>query len=222
MSFRLLVYMILVFSSMSFLYAEENDTLHEAYINLDFNNSMAHREHFTIVILPIQNATAFPELPYYFRMRLAEQFRAKGYSIVTFDVIDQFLINEGVQSTDQLGLIDYELLANATSADAILSGIIETATLQNAALYSGFAFAGSLKLQDREKNLLWYNLSQRVAKRRVAIDPVNILLNTLMDSSDAAPVKAIEAVADKLLEDFPDGPISVEIDNLLEQAVELK
>jgi hypothetical protein len=218
---RLFLHVILVLSFFicSLLQADEENAM---FLSKEFEALLKTKSTYSIAILPIQNATAVENLPYYFRLRLAELLRAKGYMIIDFKVIDDFLINEGVQTTDQIGLIDYDRLAGATSADAIISGIIETGTLQNALLYSGYAFTGSLKLEDRRKEMFWYNLSARVAKRRIAIDPINMLFNTALDSDDQKPIEAIQAVADKLLETFPQGPVIVIEDDLLNLAVEIK
>lgn len=218
------LYMMLVLLSLMLghrpsIYADEENTL---FLNSELEQTLREQSTYTIAILPIQNATAIDDLPYFFRERLAVLLRSKGYMVIDFDVIDTFLIDQGVQTTDQIGLVNFFELAEATSADAILSGIIETATLQNAALFSGYAFTGSLKLEDRYQNMLWYSLSQRVAKRRIAIDPINILLNTAMDTDDQKPIEAIKAVADRLLRQMPDGPSIVVEDDLLEQAIEIE
>lgn len=217
-SYIVLSMMILFLSHLPSIHAEEGNSL---FINSEFKDSIKEKSTYSIAILPIQNATAIDGLPYHFRKRLAELLRAKGYMVIDFDAIDKFLIEEGVQTTDQIGLVNYYDLAQATSADAIMSGIIETSTLQNAVLFSGYAFTASLKLEDRFQNMLWYDLSARVAKRRIAIDPINILFNTASDSNDQKPIDAIKAVADRLIEKIPPGPTIVVKDDLLGQAIEI-
>jgi len=204
--------------SSSILADEQNDL----YLNSEFKRLLQDKSTYSIAILPIQNATAIDGLPYYFRARLAEQLHAKGYMVIDFKAIDDFLVDAGVQTTDQIGLVNYFELAQATSADAIMSGIIETGTLQNALVFSGYAFTGSLKLEDRYQTMLWYDLTQRVAKRRIAIDPINILFNTASDTNDQKPIDAIKAVADKLMAQMPQGPTMVIKDDLLDQAIEIR
>jgi hypothetical protein len=213
--------MVLLYVVVLSVYAEISED-NSVFLSKKFQKILQEKKTYTIVVLPIQNATTIDKLPYFFRKRIASLLEAKGYEVIKFDVVDNFLLEQGVQTTDQIALVDYAKLAKATSADAILSGIIETSTLQNAVVYSGYAFVGSLKLEDRKKNLLWYSLSQRVAKRRIAIDPINILINVALDADDKKPVEAIEAVADRLIESFPEGPATVVVDDLLDQAIEIQ
>jgi len=194
----------------------------DSYIDKEFSKEIQQKSTYSIVILPLQNATMERSLSYYFRQRIALVLRAKGYNIIDFDKVDNALRELGVQSSEQIGLVNFKTLSKLTSADAILSGIVETGTKQNLAIYSSYSFTGSLKLEDKNAKALWYNLSQRVAKRRIAIDPFNILLNTALDSDESnKSIEAMYAVADKLLIDFPQGPIQMVSDNLFDQAIEL-
>lgn len=186
-----------------------------------FVKALDEASNYTIAILPVQNATAVEATPYFFRHRLKALLRARGYGVIAFDAVDAELIHQGVQSTDQLELIDFDTLARMTSADAILSGIVETAVTQNVAMYSGYAYTASLKLQDPRGEMLWYNLSERVAKRRIAVDPVNMVINTLLDADANKSVEAILAVADRLLETLPRGPVQTVRDDLFQQATQL-
>lgn len=209
---KLLLNLILIHA----LFANE-----DLFLAKDFTDDLSQHSSYSIVILPFQNASIEPEVSYHFRKRVAQILRSKGYTIVSFDYVDKELMNLGVQSAEQISLVNFKTLAKLTSADAILSGIVETATTENAALYSGYAFTGSLKLQDSLGNVKWYHLSQRVAKRRLALDPVNMILNTALDNDSNKTKEAISAVADRLLAPFPNGPIQVIEDDLLNQAIEL-
>lgn len=204
--------------SISVLIASEQK---ELFLESNFQDEIAQFSSYSIAILPFENATMEPEISYHFRQRIAQLLRAKGYTVIDFETLNQKLINLGIQSADQLSLINISTLTRMSSANAIISGIVETAASQNAALYSGYAYTGSLKLQDSTGKVLWYHLSQRVAKRRLAIDPVNMLLNTMLESDDNKSKEAISAVADILIEPFPQGPIQVVNDDLLSQAIEL-
>lgn len=199
------------------LYADESSFIDEA-----FAKEIQKKSTYSIVILPLQNATMDGDLSYHFRQRVGLRLRAKGYSIIDFDKVDNALRELGVQSSEQIALVNFKTLTKLTSADAIISGIVETGSKQNALIYSGYAFTGSLKLEDKNAKVLWYNLSQRVAKRRLAIDPINMLINTALDSDESnKSINATYAVADKLLENFPQGPIQIVSDNLLDQAIQI-
>lgn len=202
-------------------FASDVNSSNDVFTSEALKEQIASKSDYKIAILPIQNATAFANLPFHFRNRLKEQLIAKGYSVIEFKVVDDALIEQGVQTTDQIGLVDFDVLAKASSADAVLSGIVETSTVKNIAIYSGYAFSASLKLQDRQAKTLWYSLSKRVAKRRIAIDPINMVLNVVLDLSKDKWISAIDAVGDVLMQDFPNGPIEVIEDDLLNQAITL-
>ncbi len=208
--------------NLSLIAEEEKPGQRDIYVDEIFAKNIANSGMFKIAVLPMQNMTMYPNIAYYFRQHLNDLLVAKGYSIISTDVLDQALKNVGVQTANHIRLLNFEKLADLTSADAIISGIIETANVQNALLYSGYAFTASLKLQLRDGTVIWYNLSQRVAKRHIAIDPFNIVANILENQEEDKQIKAIKAVAQKSMESFPDGPNEVVIDDLLGQAIELK
>ena len=169
---RVLFTILLLFS---FCLGEQE--VRKIYINDDFKSIVKKNGIFKIAILPMQNMSMYPNIAYYFREHLKELIAFKGYLVVSTKLIDKSLKELGVQKADHLRLLNFNKLSKITSADAILSGIVETATIQDAAIYSGFSFTASLKLQLRNGEVLWYNLSNRVAKRRLAFDPLTIALD---------------------------------------------
>jgi hypothetical protein len=201
---------------------EQNREQRDLFVDEVFAKNIGKSGMFRIAVLPIQNMSMYPNIAYYFRKHLNDLLAMKGYSVIKSASLDKALQEVGVQKADHIRLLNFDKLADLTSADAIMSGIIETANIQNAALYSGYAFTASLKLQLRNGDIIWYNLSKRVAKRHISIDPFNIILNTLANEESDKQIKAIKAVAQKLIADLPLGPNEVVIDNLFDQAVELK
>ena len=199
-----------------------SETPREVFTDEIFEKNIKNVSTFKIAILPMQNMSMYPNLPYYFRQHISDLLAMKGYSVIDSRILDKALMELGVQKADHLRLLNFEELAKLTSADAILSGIIETANIQDAAIYSGYAFTASLKLQVRSGDVIWYSLSQRVAKRKLAFDPFNIIFNMVANQESEKHIKAIKAVAQNLLEDLPKGPNEVVIDDLLGQAIELK
>ena len=219
---KFILFVVFLFISNLLLMAEEKEVKQRnMYIDEVFAKNVGKSGMFKIAILPIQNMSMYPNIAYYFRQHLNDLLAMKGYSVTSTDILDKALKEVGVQKADHIRLLSFDKLADMTSADAIMSGIIETANVQNAALYSGYAFTASLKLQLRNGDVIWYNLSQRVAKRRIAIDPFNIVFNTLINQETDKQIKAIKAVAQKLVKDFPHGPSEVVVDDLLGQALEL-
>lgn len=192
------------------------------YVDKVFAKNVGKSGMFKIAVLPIQNMSMYPNIAYYFRKHLNDLLAMKGYSVISSNVLDKALKEVGVQKADHIRLLSFDKLADMTSADAIMSGIIETANVQDAAVYTGYAFTASLKLQLRNGDVVWYNLSQRVAKRHLAIDPFNIVINILANQESDKQIKAIKAVAQKLIKDLPQGPNEVVVDDMLGKAIELK
>lgn len=194
----------------------------QTYTDEVFAKNIKKASMFKIAVLPIQNMSMYPNLPYHFRQHINDILAMKGYSVVNTNTLDKALMNLGIQKADHLRLLSFDKLAETTSADAVLSGIIETANVQDAAIYSGYAFTASLKLQLRNGDVIWYSLSERVAKRKIAFDPFNIIINMAANRESDKHIKAIKAVAQNLLEGLPAGPNEVVIDDLLGQAIEIK
>jgi len=193
----------------------------EVYIDEVFEKNIKKSGIFKIAILPIQNMSMYPNIAYYFRQHTNDLLIAKGYSTISNKILDKALMRVGVQKADHIRLLDFNKLSDMTSADAIMSGIIENGLIKNAGIYSGYSFTASLKLQLANGKMVWYNLSNRVAKRKFAFDPFNITFDFIMNKLPDKHIEAIKAVAEKLLEKLPDGPNEIVIDNLLEEAIEI-
>jgi len=223
LSKKFFIFFLIFFIFHNIVMASQKDIeKREVYIDEVFAKNIGKSGMFKIAILPIQNMSMYPNIAYYFRQHLNDLIAMKGYSVISTDIIDKALLDVGVQTADHIRLLSFDKLADMTSADAIMSGIIETANVQDAAIYSGYAFTASLKLQLRNGDVIWYNLSQRVAKRHLAIDPFNIVVNILANRESDKQIKAIKAVAQKLVEKLPQGPNEVVVDDLLNNAIELK
>ncbi|MEA1917557.1 MAG: DUF799 family lipoprotein [Campylobacterota bacterium] len=216
-----LLILLLFIVNINLAIASQDEENREVFVDEVFAKNIKKSGMFKVAVLPIQNMSMYPNIAYYFRQHLNDLIAMKGYSVISTQKIDKALYEVGVQKADHIRLLNFDKLADMTSADAIMSGIIETATIQDAGVYSGYAFTGSLKLQLRNGDTIWYSLSQRVAKRHLAIDPFNIVVNILVNQESDKQIKAIKAVAQKLVDDLPQGPNEVVIDNLLGQAIEL-
>ncbi len=215
-----IVFLVLIICNLS-IFANETEPERKTFVDEVFKKNIKTSGIFKIAILPIQNMSMYPNIAYYFRQHLGDLLAMKGYSVISTKNLDKTLMEVGIQKADHIRLLSFDKLASMTSADAIMSGIIETATVQDAALYSGYAFTASLKLQLRNGDVIWFNLSQRVAKRSLALDPFNIIFNSLANKESDKHIKAIKAVAQQLIEELPQGPNEVVIDDLLGQAIEL-
>ena len=77
-------------------------------------------------------------------------------------------------------------------------------------------------MDSNQGDSLWYSLEQRVTKRRIAIDPINALLDIVLINKGGDAKDAVGALADRLLESLPNGPSQVVIgEDLLNMAEEI-
>jgi len=193
-------------------------------IDPGFQQELQKRSEYKIAILPMENLTVEGDIAYYFRMRLTERLRAKGFTVVNNNLVDEKLYQLGVSHAGQLRLLPFAELQTLTSADGFLSGVVEQGAVQHAGVYNSYVFTCSLKLQDREGRVIWSSLQNRVAKRRFAIDPINMFLDIALTEGGGNMQEAVYALADKMLGQMPDGPVQVVTggDSLLDMAIETK
>ncbi len=179
---------------------------------------------YRIAVLPMENLTVEGDIAHHFRVRLAERLKAKGYSLIDAQLLDNSLYKLGVAHAGQLKLLPFAELQQMTSADGFLSGVVEQGAVQHGGVINTYVFTCSLKLQDRQGNVLWSALQNRVAKRRFAIDPINMFLDIALTESGGDMQQAVYALADKMLAQLPEGPARVLSgkDALLDMAVEIK
>ncbi|MFH0782371.1 MAG: hypothetical protein V2B20_10540, partial [Pseudomonadota bacterium] len=175
-------------------------------------------------VLPMENLTAEGDIAFHFRTRLIERLKAKGFSVIDSTMVDAKLHELGVAHAGQLRLLSFEQLQNLTSADGFFSGIVEQGAVQHGGVYNGYVFTCSLKLQDRQGKVLWSALQNRVAKRRFAVDPINMFLDIALAEGGGDMQQAVYALADKMLAQLPDGPVRVVSgdQSLLDMAVGIK
>lgn len=191
--------------------------------DIHFIETLKNSPSFTVAVLPMENMSVNGEAAYHFRMRLCEQLRAKGYNVVENHFIDEKLYNSGVQHAGQLGLLSFDKIKQIIPADGYLSGIVEQAATQHGGVINSYVYTCSLKLQDYEGQLLWSSLQERIAKRRFAIDPINMLVDVALTEGAADADEAVAALADRMLEKLPQGPtVVLQEASLLDMAVEIE
>lgn len=190
----------------------------------DFLKTLQNVSEFNIAVLPMENLTVEGDIAYHFRNRLMERLRVKGFTVIESQVLDSKLYELGLRHAGQLRLVSFEKLQELTAADAFLSGVVEQGAVQHAGVYNSYVFSCSLKLQNRDGLVFWVSLQNRVAKRRFAIDPVNIFLDIFLTESGGNMQDAIYALADEMLLSLPDGPVKIVThgDALLDMAIETR
>ena len=189
-----------------------------------FLKALQVQPEFRVAVLPMENLTVEGDIAFHFRTRLQERLRAKGFSLIDAALIDDSLYRLGVAHAGQLKLLPFAELQKLTSADGFLSGVVEQGAVQHGGVYNSYVFTCSLKLQDRQGNVLWSALQNRVAKRRFAVDPINMFLDIALTEGGGDMQQAVYALADKMLSQLPDGPVRVVSgqDSLLDMAVETR
>ncbi len=200
-------------------YAGEDNT----FLDEQFKTDLESFSQFTIAIMPMQNMSVDPEVAYHFRQRVAERLTASGYNLADMTKIDNKLYEIGVQNADQIQLLSFQKVTELVKADAYIFGIIEQAKQQHALAYNSYVYTSSIKMQDKQGKLLWSALQERVVKRRFALDPINALLDIFLVKGGGDKKDAVYALADRLLQSLPDGPVTVTVsDPLFDQAEEVK
>jgi hypothetical protein len=188
-----------------------------------FTERLAQSPVFTVAVLPMENmAVHDPAMSQVFRMRILSVLRSKGYAVVEPQRLDQALQQLGLSHAGQLNRLSFEQLGAITAADGFLSGAVEESGSEHQLVSNSYVFTASLKLQDRSGENLWYGLQERVAKARFAIDPLNMLLDALLIAEGGNADQAMQALADRLMKQFPPGPIQMVFDDpLLQRASEI-
>lgn len=210
--------------ALSFIVLSSKIVFAEDVINTSdpgFLKLLSSRSEYKIAVLPMENLTVEGDIAFHFRTRLTERLTAKGYSVVDNKLVDEKLYQLGVSHAGQLRLLPFAELQALTSADGFLSGVVEQGAVQHAGVYNSYVFTCSLKLQDREGRVLWSSLQNRVAKRRFAIDPINMFLDIALTESGGDMQQAVYALADTMLATMPDGPVEIVTggDSLLDMAI---
>jgi len=216
--FLLLVILLGCWLSTALPVSAEQQTLSQPWAN-----SLQQRSQYMIAVLPMENFSVQPAITYHFRQGVMERLRAKGYSLVDRKRLDRALNALGVTHAGQLRLLEFPQLAALSGADAFLSGAVQQAAVQHAGVYNAHVYSCSLKLQNRQGEVVWAALEERIAKRRFAIDPINMVLDSFLVKANGDQAQAAAALAERLLISLPPGPAQVTVgDPLLDQAVEIQ
>ncbi|MBF0471531.1 MAG: hypothetical protein HQL48_09155 [Gammaproteobacteria bacterium] len=194
----------------------------ETFVDSAFIEQLKSSSSYRIAILPIDNYSVSPESAYHFRQRVRLQLQSRGYTLLALDYIDQQLYGLGVEHAGQLQLVDAEVLTKTVVADGYLFGVVEQSDVQHGGLYNAYAYSGSLMLQDNTGKQLWSALQGRVAKRRWALDPLNAVIDAIAINEGGEETEALAAVADNLLQTFPEGPVRRTDELLLDSATEIE
>ena len=195
----------------------------EVVLEPKFVHALARASDFRIAVLPVQNHTVDPDAAHYLRTELAARSQAKGFTLMSLEMVDESLNRLGISHAGQLQLLPFDQLRSALRADGVLSAVIEQAAVQHAGVFNSYVFTASVKLQNaRDGEVVWAVLTERVAKRRFALDPLNAAVDVLLVRRGADTQAAMAFLAEQVLNTLPDGPRAVTFgDPLLDRAIEI-
>lgn len=189
----------------------------------EFTRALDQMSEFTIAVLPVQNSTVDPEAAHYLRAELAARAEFKGYTLMSLEIVDESLNRLGVAHAGQLQLLTFDQLRSVLGADGVLSAVVEQAAVQHAGVFNSYVFTASVKLQTAHNGeVVWAVLSERIARRHFALDPLNAMVDVLLVRRGGDTQAAMAYLAQQVLSTLPDGPRTVAIgDSLLDRSTEI-
>lgn len=175
-----------------------------------------------IAVLPMDNFSLEPGLETVLYDSVYEQLQAKGYRRISVEKVREVMKNLGIQTSGQLQGISLKRLQEKLNADAVLLGQVDQSADIHKGVYDAVVVSCSLKLiHCQSGTVLWRSEQWRAAHRQWAIDPFNMLLNVMAHSSASRPER-IAWLVQEMLKTLPGGTVTIELDNLLDKAMEIK
>lgn len=174
-----------------------------------------------IAVLPMDNFSLELGLEKKLYETVYERLRSKGYRRISVEKVMETMDDLGVQTPGQLQGIDLKRLCRILNTQAVLLGQVDQSGHLQQEGYDAIVVSCSLRLIHCETGtVLWKGEQWRTAHRQWAIDPFNMLLNSLAHSS-ASRTDRIAWLVQEMMKTLPKGKVKVEMGNLLDQAVEI-
>ncbi len=175
-----------------------------------------------IAVLPMDNFSLELGLEDTLYNAVYERLQSKGYRRVSVERVSEAMGQLGIQTPGQLQGISLKRLSEMLNAQAVLLGQIDQSGHLQQDGYDAIVVSCSLKLIHCETGIvLWKGEQWRTAHRQWAVDPINILLNSLSHAS-ASRTDRVEWLVQEMMKTLPSGKIEVEFGNLLDQATQIK
>jgi len=163
-----------------------------------------------------------PELETFLYDSVYEQLQTRGYRRISVDKVKKVMDDLGVQTAGQLQGFSMKRLSEVLNTDAVFIGQVDQSASIHEGVYDAIVVSCSLKLIDcKSGTVLWRSEQWRTAHRQWQIDPFNALLNLAAHAGADRPAR-IAWLVQEMLRTLPEGKIEIELDNLLNQAVEIK
>lgn len=172
----------------------------------------------TIAVMPMDNLSLEPGVEDALYTAVYERLASKGYAKISADHVSAVMKKLGVTIPGLLAGISVKRLGEELQADALLFGQIEQSARINQVVYDAVVVSCSLKLVQVESNqTIWYAQQWRAAKRQWQLDPVNALLNTVLNANASREAR-VSYLVQEMLKTLPAGPVETGGDNLLDKA----
>lgn len=176
-----------------------------------------------IAVLPMDNLSYEPDVEKALYGEVYGGLAAKGYIKISVQKVRDVMERLGIQTPGQLTAISMERLARELNCDAVLMGQIEQSGAIHAGVYDAVVVSCSLRLLhcSKERKVIWKVEQWRTAHRQWQIDPINLFIN-IAAHEKASREKRVAWLVHEMLKTLPQGPINVEIGDLLNQAQEIR
>lgn len=202
----------------NFAMAEDKATQENWEVAADFEK---HKP-MTIAVLPMDNLSFEDGVEEALYQQVYKRLASRGYSKVLVNHVSTVMKNLGVTVPGLLGGLSSSQLGRELKADALLFGQIEQSASVHQALYDAVVVSCSLRLVDAQTGkTLWHAEQWRTAHRQWALDPVNMLLNTI-GHANASREERIAFLVQEMLKTLPMGPVQLDTGDLLNRAVVIK
>lgn len=175
----------------------------------------------TVAVIPMDNLSLEPKIEEVLYREVYDRLQAKGYMKISTEHVRSVMKKLGITTPGQLAGISLKRLGDELKTDAILVGQIEQSGTVHAGVYDAVVVSCSLKLiRCQCGSTLWQTEQWRTAHRQWQLDPFNMLIN-IVSHEKASREKRVAWLVQEMLATLPQGPIVVEVDNLLNKAQEI-
>ncbi len=175
----------------------------------------------TIAVAPMDNFSLEPGIEEALHKEVYERLSARGYARISADHVRAVMTKLGISIPALLAGISPERLGRELKADAVLMGQIEQSADIRNVVSDSVVVSTSLRLvHAKTGKVLWHTEQWRTAHRQFQIDPINMILNALMHAG-ASREKRVAYLVQEMLKTLPQGPISLDTDDLFNQAASI-
>ncbi|HUR21092.1 MAG TPA: GNA1162 family protein, partial [Vicinamibacterales bacterium] len=172
----------------------------------------------TIAVLPMDNLSLEPGVEEALYKEVYDRLATKGYAKISVDHVSTVMKKLGVTIPGLLAGFSAKRLGEELQADGLLFGQIEQSARINQIAYDAIVVSCSLRLVQVESGTtIWYAQQWRAAKRQWQLDPVNALINSVLNANASREAR-VAYLVQEMLKTLPDGPIEGSADNLLDKA----